>query len=146
LSLSAEAAAQLAELTGDAAQGRQLFLLNCAHCHGDEGSDLHNLHRSDTRIHEVITAGIKGEMPSFGEKLGDPRCAATNRLLANITRLKSCQTPPIQKPFTVADGATSLLREDKQPTTAVLLEMPARRFSRLVGEKMEDGSVSPLHA
>jgi len=34
--------------------------------------DLHNLHRSDARIHDVITAGIKGEMPSFGKKLGDP--------------------------------------------------------------------------
>ena len=76
LSVSAEAAAQLAELTGDAAQGRQLFLLNCGHCHsdvphGDEDPDLHNLHKSDARIHEVITAGIKGEMPSFRKKLGD---------------------------------------------------------------------------
>jgi mono/diheme cytochrome c family protein len=26
---------------------------------------------SDARIHEVIIAGIKGEMPSFGKKLGD---------------------------------------------------------------------------
>ena len=76
LSVSAQAAAQLAELTGDAAQGRHLFLMNCAHCHGDdargdEGPDLHNLHRSDARIHDVITVGIKGEMPSFGKKLGD---------------------------------------------------------------------------
>jgi mono/diheme cytochrome c family protein len=65
------------ELTADAAQGRHLFLMNCAHCHGDdargdEGPDLHNLHRSDARIREVITAGIKGEMPSFRKKLGDP--------------------------------------------------------------------------
>jgi len=30
-----------------------------------------NLHRSDARIHEVITAGINGEIPSFGKKLGD---------------------------------------------------------------------------
>ena len=76
LSVSAQAAAQLAELTGDAAQGRHLFLMNCAHCHGDdargdEGPDLHNLHRSDARIQDVITEGIKGEMPSFGKKLGD---------------------------------------------------------------------------
>ena len=74
---SAQAAIKSPELTADAAQGRHLFLMNCAHCHGDdargdEGPDLHNLHRSDTRIHEVITAGIKGEMPSFGKKLGDP--------------------------------------------------------------------------
>jgi Cytochrome c, mono- and diheme variants len=56
--------------------GPAFVLMNCAHCHGDdargdEGPDLHNLHRSDARIHEVITAGIKGEMPSFGKKLGD---------------------------------------------------------------------------
>jgi mono/diheme cytochrome c family protein len=65
------------DFTADAAQGRRLLLMNCAHCHGedahgDEGPDLHNLHRSDARIHEVITAGIKGEMSSFGKKLGDP--------------------------------------------------------------------------
>ena len=71
---SAQAAMKPPEL---AAQGRHLFLMNCAHCHGDdargnEGPDLHNLHRSDARIHEVITAGIRGEMPSFRKKLGDP--------------------------------------------------------------------------
>jgi cytochrome c oxidase cbb3-type subunit III len=54
-----------------------LFQMNCAHCHGedargDEGPDLHNLHKSDARIRQVITAGIKGEMPSFGKKLGKP--------------------------------------------------------------------------
>jgi cytochrome c oxidase cbb3-type subunit 3 len=74
---SAQAGMKPPELTADAAQGRHLFLMNCAHCHGDdahgdEGPDLHNLHRSDTRIHRVITAGIKGEMPSFGKKLGEP--------------------------------------------------------------------------
>jgi mono/diheme cytochrome c family protein len=73
----AQAAMKPPELTIDATQGRHLFLMNCAHCHGDdargdEGPVLHNLHRSDARIHEVITAGIKGEMPSFGKKLGDP--------------------------------------------------------------------------
>ena len=57
--------------------GRHLFVMNCAHCHGDDargdrGPNLHDLHRSDARIHEVITAGIKGEMLSFGKKLGDP--------------------------------------------------------------------------
>ena len=74
---SAQAATRSPELTADVAQGRHLFLMNCAHCHGenahgDEGPDLHDLHRSDARIHDVITAGIKGEMPSFGKKLGDP--------------------------------------------------------------------------
>ena len=74
---SAQAAMKPPELTADAAQGRHLFLMNCAHCHGDdargdEGPDLHNLRRSDARIYQVITAGIKGEMPSFGKKLGEP--------------------------------------------------------------------------
>src|SRR5437868_7917629 len=72
-----QAAMKAPELAENAAQGRHLFLMNCAHCHGDdahgdEGPDLHNLHRSDARIHEVITAGIKGEMPSFRKKLADP--------------------------------------------------------------------------
>jgi cytochrome c oxidase cbb3-type subunit 3 len=74
---SAQAAMKPPELMADAAQGRHLFLMNCAHCHGDdargdEGPNLHDLHKNDARIHEVITAGIKGEMPSFGKKLGDP--------------------------------------------------------------------------
>jgi mono/diheme cytochrome c family protein len=64
-------------LIADAAEGRHLFLMNCAHCHGDdargdEGPDLHDLHKSDARIHQVITSGIKGEMPSFAKKLGEP--------------------------------------------------------------------------
>ena len=74
---NAQRAMKPLELSAIAAQGRHLFLMNCAHCHGDdahgdEGPDLHNLHRSNARIHEVITVGIKGEMPSFGKKLADP--------------------------------------------------------------------------
>ena len=76
LSTSAQAATQSPELTVDAAQGRHLFAMNCAHFHGDDargddGPDLYDPHRNDARIHEVITAGIKGEMPSFGKRLGD---------------------------------------------------------------------------
>lgn len=60
----------------DSDLGRHLFLLNCAHCHGDdahgdEGPDLHDLHKSNARIHQVITTGIKGEMPSFGKKFNE---------------------------------------------------------------------------
>ena len=74
---SAQAAMKSPQLAVEATEGRHLFLMNCAHCHGDdargdEGPDLHKLHRSDARIREVITAGIKGEMPSFGKKLGEP--------------------------------------------------------------------------
>jgi mono/diheme cytochrome c family protein len=77
ISSNAQTATRPPEFVADAAQGRHLFLMNCAHCHGDdahgdEGPDLHNLHRSDARIYQVITAGIKGEMPSFGKKLGEP--------------------------------------------------------------------------
>jgi len=58
------------------AAGQQLFLKNCAHCHGadargDEGPDLHGLRKSDTRITKIIKEGIKGEMPAFGKKLSD---------------------------------------------------------------------------
>lgn len=78
-------------LIADAARGRHLFLLNCAHCHGDdahgdEGPDLYNFHKSDVRIHQVITSGIKGEMPSFGKKLGDPE---VRQLTAYLRTLQS---------------------------------------------------------
>ena len=76
---------------GDAAQGRHLFLMNCAHCHGDdargdEGPDLHDFHKNDARIHQVITGGIKGEMPSFAKKLGDPEI---RQLTAYLRTLRS---------------------------------------------------------
>ena len=76
-------------VAASAAEGRHLFLLNCAHCHGDdahgdEGPDLYNLHKSDARIHQVITAGIKGEMPSFGKKLRDPDVRAITAYLRTL--------------------------------------------------------------
>jgi mono/diheme cytochrome c family protein len=56
-------------------QGRALFLSSCAHCHGadaagDEGPDLHHVWVSDRYISNIITHGIKHEMPSFKKKLG----------------------------------------------------------------------------
>jgi mono/diheme cytochrome c family protein len=56
-------------------QGRALFLSSCAHCHGadatgDEGPDLHDASVSDRYVSNIITHGIKGEMPSFRRKLG----------------------------------------------------------------------------
>jgi mono/diheme cytochrome c family protein len=87
---SAQAATKPLELTAEATQGRHLFLMNCAHCHGDdargdEGPDLHDLHKTDSRIHQVITAGIKGEMPSFAKKLGEPEI---RQLTAYLRTLK----------------------------------------------------------
>jgi mono/diheme cytochrome c family protein len=56
-------------------EGRALFLDSCAHCHGadatgDEGPDLHDVEVSDRYISNMITHGMKGEMPSFAKKLG----------------------------------------------------------------------------
>jgi mono/diheme cytochrome c family protein len=78
-------------LSAEASQGRHLFQLNCAHCHGDdahgdEGPDLYNLHKSDARIRAVITGGIKGEMPSFAKKLND---SDVNALTAYLRTLRS---------------------------------------------------------
>jgi mono/diheme cytochrome c family protein len=75
--------------TADSEQGRHLFLMNCAHCHGDdargdEGPDLHDLHKSDARIHQVITTGIKGEMPSFAKKLNDEDIRALSAYLRTL--------------------------------------------------------------
>jgi mono/diheme cytochrome c family protein len=58
-------------------RGRDLFLMNCAHCHGDdargteEAPDLTQIRKSDARIASVVKNGIKGEMPRFGQKLSD---------------------------------------------------------------------------
>jgi mono/diheme cytochrome c family protein len=73
----------------DAGEGRRLFLLNCALCHGNdadggEGPDLHRLHKSNARIHQVITIGIKGEMPSFGKKLKEPDVRALTAYLRTL--------------------------------------------------------------
>jgi len=57
------------------ARGHELFLMNCAHCHGDdargteEGPNLTRLRKSDAGIATVVANGIKGQMPRFGEKL-----------------------------------------------------------------------------
>ena len=74
-----------------ATQGQHLFLMNCAHCHGDdargdEGPDLHNVHKGDARIHQIVIGGIKGEMPSFGKKLNENDVQA---LIAYLRTLKT---------------------------------------------------------
>ena len=56
-----------------ATAGRQLFLKNCAHCHGadahgDEGPDLHNLDWTDEQIATRIRNGKKGQMTAFAGK------------------------------------------------------------------------------
>jgi len=71
-------------------QGYKLFMLNCAHCHGndargDEGPDLHGVTKSDARITSMIKNGVKGEMPKFGAKLTD---ADVKALIAFVRTLK----------------------------------------------------------
>ena len=74
---SGEGAGLVIPLTGTQAhQGYTLFMMNCAHCHGndargDEGPDLHGVTKSDARIASMIKNGVKGEMPKFGAKLTD---------------------------------------------------------------------------
>ena len=72
------------------AQGQHLFLMNCAHCHGDdargdEGPDLHGLRKTDTRLSALISNGIKGEMPRFDQKLSPSDVQA---LIAFLNSLK----------------------------------------------------------
>ncbi len=79
-----------ADSPGPAAMGRTLFLKNCAHCHaddatGDEGPDLHNLHRADDWISRRIRNGVKGEMTAFGEKFSNEDVKA---LIAYLRTLK----------------------------------------------------------
>jgi mono/diheme cytochrome c family protein len=75
--------------TADYALGRHLFRLNCAHCHGDdahggEGPDLYDLHKSNARVHQVITTGIKGEMPSFRKKFNESDIQALTAYLRTL--------------------------------------------------------------
>jgi mono/diheme cytochrome c family protein len=72
------------------AQGQHLFLMNCAHCHGDdargdEGPDLHGLRKTDARLSALINNGIKGEMPRFSQKLSQSDVQA---LIAFLNSLK----------------------------------------------------------
>ena len=71
-------------------KGYTLFMMNCAHCHGndargDEGPDLHGVTKSDARIASMIKNGVKGEMPKFGAKLSETDIQA---LIAFVRTLK----------------------------------------------------------
>ena len=78
-----------AQLSPVEAHGQKLFAVNCSHCHaddatGDEGPDLHGLTKSDERIKAIITNGVKGEMPSFGKKLGEEEKEALVQFLRSL--------------------------------------------------------------
>ena len=70
-------------------KGRVFFEMSCSHCHGDdargdEGPDLHNLPISNARIAATIKKGIKGQMPAFAKKYGDPQTAALVSYLRSL--------------------------------------------------------------
>ncbi len=71
-------------------QGRQIFVRHCADCHsfdarGEEGSDLHNLRAGDSLVRQVITGGIKGEMPAYGKVLEEADVRALIAYLRTLT-------------------------------------------------------------
>jgi mono/diheme cytochrome c family protein len=73
----------------EVAHGKTVFLNSCAHCHGadargDEGPDLHDLQVSDRYIARTVTNGIKGEMPSFGKKLGPADVSALTAFIRTL--------------------------------------------------------------
>ena len=74
------------------ARGQDLFLMNCAHCHGedahgtDEGPNLAARRRSDARIASVISKGIKGQMPRFNQKLHDEDVQVLIHFLHSLNR------------------------------------------------------------
>ena len=76
-------------------RGHDLFLMNCAHCHGDdargteEGPDLTRFHKSGARIASVVKNGIKGQMPRFDQKLTDTDVKALIRFLQSLNRRAS---------------------------------------------------------
>ena len=72
-------------------QGRQVFVIHCVECHGvdargDEGSNLHNLGAGDALIRQIITGGIKGEMPAYGKVLNE---ADVHALIAYLRTLRN---------------------------------------------------------
>src|SRR5215469_11778530 len=53
-------------------EGRRIFVKHCVECHGfdargEVGPDLHDLRTGDRLMRQIITGGIKGEMPAYGK-------------------------------------------------------------------------------
>jgi mono/diheme cytochrome c family protein len=75
--------------TIDVAQGRQLFLRNCAECHGRDARGflapgLYDLQIGNALIRQVITNGIKGEMPPFAKELREQDIRALTAYLRTL--------------------------------------------------------------
>jgi cytochrome c oxidase cbb3-type subunit II len=72
-------------------QGRRVFIKHCVECHGidargDEGSSLHNLGAGDALVRQIISGGIKGEMPAYGKVLNE---ADVRALIAYLRTLRN---------------------------------------------------------
>lgn len=57
-------------------EGRRIFVKHCVECHGldaraEKTTDLHDLRAGDRLIRQIITSGIKGEMPAYGKAVND---------------------------------------------------------------------------
>ncbi len=84
---------RLVSASGQAARvdaGKQLFLKNCAHCHGadargQEGPDLHKLDWTDEQIAKRIRSGKKGQMTAFAGKFSTDDI---NKVIAYLRTLK----------------------------------------------------------
>jgi len=73
------------------AEGRRIFVRHCVECHGfdargEEGPDLHNLRAGDRLIRQIITGGIKEEMPAYSKALDE---AEVQALIAYLKTLRS---------------------------------------------------------
>ncbi len=80
----------MADPSAPGTAGQQLFLKNCAHCHGadahgDECPDLHNLDWTDEQIAARIRNGKKGQMTAFMGKFSPEDI---RRIIAYLRTLK----------------------------------------------------------
>lgn len=72
----AQSQMQLAQSKPDSkvAPGRKIFALHCAECHGldargEDGPSLYGLRSSDRLRRQIISGGIRKEMPAYGRVL-----------------------------------------------------------------------------
>src|SRR6185369_2975031 len=91
---SSDGPAATLEQRGSLAAGTQLFLKNCAHCHGadahgDEGPDLHHLDWTDEQIATRIRNGKKGQMTAFAGKFSPQQITEVVAYLRTLKDLKS---------------------------------------------------------
>ena len=103
---------------GDLAHGRQLYFLNCIHCHAVNGTggDIGGVdwapdlaQASITQVAEAIRVG-PGQMPRFGEKQLTP--ADLNDVASYVMRMTSDEQPaepPFRSTGPVPEGAVSYI-------------------------------------